>query len=208
MKSIVGEFDADKIGQVDYQEFIAFCSSLAGQKRKSSKKKNHPRKDYSDDSDEASESESDYDQRESKKSSKSGRFDKALSAKALKKVAGKVADKFNDLISSGKFNDHEAVFQMIDEKGKGHIRVENMCDVITGDLRVNEDTISKGDLKRLVKQYFDVDSNGRIKYKEFVKFCKVTEKASVDLIQIKKWALIVMTRIRPNTIVVHRAQNW
>ena len=72
---------------------------------------------------------------------------------------------------------------------------------------MNEDTISKGDLKRLVKQYFDVDSNGRIKYKEFVKFCKVTEKALVDLIQIEM-GLIVMTRIRPNTIVVHRAQNW
>ena len=63
MKSIVGEFDADKIGQVDYQEFIAFCSEFGYEsKRKSSKKKNR-RKDYSDDSDEASESESDYDQR-------------------------------------------------------------------------------------------------------------------------------------------------
>ena len=40
MKSIVGEFDPDTIGQVDYQEFIAFCSQFGYEaKRKSSKKK-------------------------------------------------------------------------------------------------------------------------------------------------------------------------
>ena len=64
------------------------------------------------------------------------------------------------------------MFEKIDEHRKGRVSVENMCDVITEDLRVNEDMISRRDLKQLVKQYFNVDSNGRIKYKEFVKFCK------------------------------------
>ena len=149
LKSVLHEFmHADEDGQIDYDEFLAFC-------KKHGYKRPKPRGGRF--------GKSKSDRRASGR--KLGKLGKA--SRGIKDIEDKLADQFKDAVSEGEARSIRSIFEMIDTKDLGYIKRSQFKDALS-DMNVD---LTREENDRLFDS-FDVNDDGRIDIREFSRFCE------------------------------------
>ena len=157
-KDVVGHFDLDRDGKIDYDEFLIICGAAHGDRDRNVRGSRD--RDVS--------GSRDRDVRGSRDRDLRGNRNTRGSSRATEEFADDLARIFKDAVRTGEAHNLEEIFDALDTRKLGSISSRAFEGVILDELQVRPPSDRA---LREIMQEFDVDGDGRISIREFIDFC-------------------------------------
>ena len=157
-KDVVGHFDLDRDGKIDYDEFLIICGAAHGDRDRNVRGSR----------DRDVRGSRDRDVRGSRDRDLRGNRNTRGSSRATEEFADDLARIFKDAVRTGEAHNLEEIFDALDTRKLGSISSRAFEGVILDELQVRPPSDRA---LREIMQEFDVDGDGRISIREFIDFC-------------------------------------